>query len=74
MPQPQPQQVMPPPQQGGGQNIDNLISQLAAAGFPVHSKADLERLFAGDPFEEVLIVMSEVRAYWQVSYKVGSLR
>ncbi|KAG8946753.1 hypothetical protein FRC04_011409 [Tulasnella sp. 424] len=56
-------------QQQAAPNLENLISQLAAAGFPVQNSADLERLFAGDPYEEVLIVMAEVRAYWQVSYK-----
>jgi len=47
------------------QNSDHLIAQLASAGYPVTSVLDLERLFAPDPYEEVLIVMAEVRAYWQ---------
>lgn len=70
MPQMQPQQ---PQMQGQQQNVDQLLSQLAAAGYPVHTKADLERLFASDPYEEVLVVMAEVRAYWQVAYKVRNM-
>lgn len=68
MPQMQPPQQQMPQQQA---NVENLLSQLAAAGYPVHTKADLERLFASDPYEEVLVVMAEVRAYWQVAYKAS---
>jgi len=69
--QQQQQPQLPPPQQMEQPQADlsNLIQQLAAAGFPVHERSDLERLFAGDPYEEVLVVMAEVRAYWQVAYK-----
>ena len=67
-PQQMPQQMMPQ-QMAPQQNLDQVLSQLAAAGYPVQSTADLERLFASDPYEEVLVVCSEVRAYWQVSYK-----
>ncbi|KAG8939150.1 hypothetical protein FRC00_014146, partial [Tulasnella sp. 408] len=65
----QEQQAMQRQLQQTTPDLSNLISQLAAAGFPVQNSSDLERLFAGDPYEEVLIVMSEVRAYWQVAYK-----
>ncbi|KAG8903486.1 hypothetical protein FRB99_003229 [Tulasnella sp. 403] len=62
-------QYAPAPNQAPEPNLDNLISQLAQAGFPVNSMGDLERLFASDPYEEVLVVMAEVRAYWQVAFK-----
>lgn len=70
----QEQQAMQRQLQQATPDLSNLISQLAAAGFPVQNSSDLERLFAGDPYEEVLIVMAEVRAYWQVAYKVRSIR
>ncbi|KAG8993005.1 hypothetical protein FRB94_011150 [Tulasnella sp. JGI-2019a] len=68
-PQPQPMMQQPQQQQQAQPNIENLLSQLSAAGYPVSSQGDLERLFASDPYEEVLVVMAEVRAYWQVSFK-----
>lgn len=67
----QEQQAMQRQMQQATPNLENLISQLAAAGFPVQNSGDLERLFASDPYEEVLIVMAEVRSYWQVAYKVS---
>ncbi|KAG8941062.1 hypothetical protein FRC03_004895 [Tulasnella sp. 419] len=65
-PPPQPQQ---PQQTNHTPDLGPVISQLTAAGFPVSSKSDLERLFASNPYEEEFFVMAEVRAYWQVAYK-----
>ncbi|KAG8885743.1 hypothetical protein FRB98_001655 [Tulasnella sp. 332] len=69
LPPPQQQPMMQQPQQQAQPNIENLLSQLSAAGYPVKSHSDLERLFASDPYEEVMVVMAEVRAYWQVAFK-----
>jgi hypothetical protein len=45
------------------------LSALALIGYNVQAQ-DLKKLLPSDEYEEELIVMSEVRAYWQVSYKV----
>lgn len=39
-------------------------------GYLVKDLADLERLRDPDPYEQELIVAAEVRAYFQVAYKV----
>lgn len=40
-------------------------------GYDVNVAADLERLRAPDSYEQELIVAAEVRAYFQVAYKVS---
>lgn len=43
-------------------------------GYDVKGAADLERLRAPDSYEQELIVAAEVRAYFQVAYKVSVAR
>lgn len=45
------------------------LSALASLGYQIKA-GDLKKLLPSDEYEEELIVMAEVRAYWQVSYKV----
>lgn len=51
-------------------DVQDVIGKLVALGYQIRTREDLERLVPPDPYDEVLIVMSEVRAYWQVAYKV----
>jgi len=53
----------------GAPTMEQLLGHLVAAGYAVNSVSDLDRLLPPDPYEEVLMVMAEVKAYWQVSYK-----
>jgi len=41
-------------------------------GFDVKTGADLQRLQPADEYEQELIVAAEVRAYFQVAYKVSA--
>lgn len=50
--------------------LDQALANLRSLGFSVGAK-DLHRLHAPDPYEEELIVAAEVRAYFQVAYKVS---
>lgn len=50
---------------------DRALSALAEIGYKNLSGADLIRLAPPDRFSEELIVMADVRAYFQVSYKVS---
>lgn len=47
------------------------MNTLRALGFKLDGPADLERLREPDPYEEELIVAAEVRAYFQIAYKVS---
>jgi hypothetical protein len=47
------------------------LRALAAAGYPNLRVQDLARLLPPDPYEEELIVMADVRAFYQVAYKVS---
>jgi hypothetical protein len=53
-------------------NVKEAIQKLRALGFDVKNAADLERLRPSDEYEQELIVAAEVRAYFQVAYKVSS--
>jgi hypothetical protein len=50
------------------------LRALAEAGYPNLQASDLSRLLPPDSFEEELIVMAEVRAYYHVAYKVSCAR
>lgn len=50
--------------------LQAAIAAVRAAGFNVEGQADLERLRAPDQYEQELIVAAEVRAYFQIAYKV----
>ena len=45
---------------------------LRALGYDVNNEAELDRLRPPDEYEQELIVVAEVRAYFQVAYKVSS--
>ena len=47
------------------------LRALAEAGYPNVRVSDLARLLPPDSWEEELVVMADVRAYYQVSYKVS---
>ncbi|KAJ7590318.1 P-loop containing nucleoside triphosphate hydrolase protein [Mycena floridula] len=51
------------------QAMETLLSAVAAVGIPNISQDNIERLRGPDEYEEELIVMAEVRAYFHVSYK-----
>lgn len=48
----------------------SALNALWALGYKRLSVHDLARLHPPDAFEEELIVMADVRAYFQVSFKV----
>jgi len=48
------------------------LSALASLGYQIKAE-DLKKLLPSDEYEEELIVMAEVRAYWQVSFKARTL-
>ncbi|OJA21305.1 hypothetical protein AZE42_12673 [Rhizopogon vesiculosus] len=45
------------------------LRSLAEAGYPNIRVSDLARLLPPDSFEEELVVMADVRAYYHVAYK-----
>jgi hypothetical protein len=47
------------------------LRSLAEAGYPNIQASDLARLLPPDSFEEELVVMADVRAYYHVAYKVS---
>jgi hypothetical protein len=51
------------------EEILNALAILTKAGYPVTAK-DLPRLAEPDIYETEMVVMSEVRGYFQVAYKV----
>ena len=53
-------------------NAAHAIRMLRALGYDVKNEADLDRLRPSDEYEQELIVAAEVRAYFQVAYKVSS--
>ncbi|KAG2364145.1 P-loop containing nucleoside triphosphate hydrolase protein [Suillus spraguei] len=48
---------------------DKALRALAEAGYANLRVSDLARLLPPDPFEEELVVMADVRAYYHVAYK-----
>ncbi len=56
-----------------GPDAFTALSSLAALGFNNLKVEDLNRLRGADPEEQEIIIMAEVRAYFQVAYKVRSL-
>ncbi len=52
--------------------IEKALSTLAELGYKNLTATDLARLTQEDRFQEELIVMADVRAYFQVAYKVIS--
>jgi hypothetical protein len=50
--------------------INQALASLAAAGYLGLSKSDLGKLNPTDEYEAELQVMSEVRGYFQIAYKV----
>ncbi|KAG2067161.1 hypothetical protein BDR04DRAFT_1144485 [Suillus decipiens] len=48
---------------------DKALRALAEAGYANLRISDLARLLPPDPFEEELVVMADVRAYYHVAYK-----
>lgn len=53
--------------------LQAALKAVRAAGFKVDNVKDLERLREPDPYEQELIVAAEVRAYFQIAYKVRPL-
>jgi hypothetical protein len=51
--------------------VDKALRSLAEAGYPNLRVQDLARLLPPDPYEEELIVMADVRAFYHVAYKVS---
>lgn len=47
------------------------ITLLRSIGYPLESEHDLVKLAEPDIYEREIIVGAEVRAYWQVAYKVA---
>ncbi|TDL25543.1 hypothetical protein BD410DRAFT_717419 [Rickenella mellea] len=50
-------------------SVREAMASLARLGFSNLANEDLNRLLGADPFEQEMICMSEVRAYFQVAYK-----
>ncbi|KAI0039468.1 hypothetical protein FA95DRAFT_1504134 [Auriscalpium vulgare] len=63
------QWTQPPPAADEPINMDKLLGDLATAGYPGLSVADLERLVKPDEYDTEMQVMAEVRSYFQVAYK-----
>jgi len=55
-----------------GDDLENALRLLRTLGYDVGKAADLERLRPVDPYEQEIIVAAEVRAYFQIAYKVSS--
>lgn len=53
-----------------GGAMKDALAQLAALGFSGLTEADLKKLRPVDPYETELEVMAEMRAYFQIAYKV----
>lgn len=47
------------------------LAELSRLGFNGLKADDLHRLREVDPYEQELIIMAEVRAYFQVAYKAS---
>lgn len=52
-------------------NESNALAALAALGYHGVKADDLKRLRSPDPHEIEIEVMAEVRAYFQIAYKVS---
>ena len=53
-------------------NAAHAIRLLQALGYDLKGVVDFDRLRPSDEYEQELIVAAEVRAYFQVAYKVSS--
>lgn len=53
--------------------LERALGALKDLGFANLNESDLTRLTPVDPFEEELVVMADVRAYFQVAYKVNTI-
>jgi hypothetical protein len=53
--------------------VIKTLAALAALGYNSVTREDLGKLNPPDPYETELKVMAEVRAYFQVAYKVRSI-
>jgi hypothetical protein len=56
---------------GNAVQEEAAISLLRSLGYNLEKAQDLAKLADPDPFERELIVAAEVRAYFQVAYKVS---
>jgi hypothetical protein len=54
--------------------VRNVLATLARVGYAGTTEADLGRLIPADGYQRELQVMAEVRAYFQVAYKVRTLK
>lgn len=50
--------------------LDRALAALRELGYKDLVESDLDRLIPPDEYEEELVVMADVRAYFQVAYKV----
>ncbi|KAF7976887.1 hypothetical protein HWV62_5431 [Athelia sp. TMB] len=55
-------------------NEAQVLSGLAALGYHGINRSDLVRLRPKDEYEDELIVMADVRAYFEVAYKVSNTK
>jgi len=53
----------------GGSIVGEILARLADVGLPGIEKEDLPKLLGPDKYEEEMIVMAEVCAYFRVAYK-----
>lgn len=53
--------------------LERALGALKELGFANLNESDLTRLNPLDPFDEELVVMADVRAYFQVAYKVNTI-
>ena len=67
-----PERVLGTRSKNDDDNAAHAIRLLQALGYDVKNEADLDRLRPSDEYEQELIVAAEVRAYFQVAYKVSS--
>ncbi len=50
--------------------VNEVLAGLSRLGHTGKKEGDLARLNDSDPFEQELIVMAEVSAYFRIAYKV----
>ena len=70
--------IQPANTTGGTHSIDyptqQALEYLAQAGYKGLTVEDLTRLSPRDQFEDELIVMADVRAYFTIAYRVGDIQ
>jgi hypothetical protein len=59
---------------GKAKRLREILGQLTSMGYTGLDEASLARSHHSDVYERELKVMAEVRAYWQVAYKVRRCR